>query len=96
VINQLRAFLLERGLVFARTPAKLKAAVADSLENAESDLTHFPTPPHHGGLKLLHRSLHRVNNGRKNSHNGVSATWCYESINLLVMLQSNLLGNNYD
>jgi transposase len=39
VINQLRAFLLERGLVFARTPAKLKAAMADILENAESDLT---------------------------------------------------------
>ena len=27
VINQLRAFLLERGLVFARTPAKLRAAL---------------------------------------------------------------------
>jgi len=39
VINQLRAFLLERGLVFALTPAKLKAAMADILENAESDLT---------------------------------------------------------
>jgi transposase len=39
VINQLRAFLLERGLVFAKTPAKLKAAMADILENAESDLT---------------------------------------------------------
>jgi transposase len=39
VINQLRAFLLERGRVFAQTPAKLKAAMADILENAESDLT---------------------------------------------------------
>ena len=39
VINQLRAFLLERGLVFARTPAKLKIAMPDILENAESDLT---------------------------------------------------------
>ncbi len=39
VINQLRAFLLERGLVFAKTPAKLKAAMADILENAEADLT---------------------------------------------------------
>lgn len=39
VINQLRAFLLERDLLFARTPAKLKTAVADILENAESDLT---------------------------------------------------------
>src|ERR1700741_2941987 len=39
VINQLRAFLLERGLVFAQTPAKLKAAMADILENPEADLT---------------------------------------------------------
>ena len=39
VINQLGAFLLERGLVFARTPAKLRAAMADILENAESNLT---------------------------------------------------------
>ncbi len=39
VINQLRAFLLERGLVFAKTPAKLRAAMADILENAEADLT---------------------------------------------------------
>src|ERR1039457_3080951 len=39
VINQLRAFLLERGLVFARTPAKLRAAMSDILENAEADLT---------------------------------------------------------
>src|SRR5271154_6334309 len=39
VINQLRAFLLERGMVFAQKPAKLKAAMADILENAEADLT---------------------------------------------------------
>ncbi len=39
VINQLRAFLLERGMVFAQRPAKLKAAMADILENAEADLT---------------------------------------------------------
>ncbi|MFY9938313.1 MAG: IS110 family transposase [Silvibacterium sp.] len=39
VINQLRAFLLERGMVFAQRPAKLKAAMADILENAETDLT---------------------------------------------------------
>jgi len=30
VINQLRAFLLERGMVFAQRPAKLKAAMADT------------------------------------------------------------------
>jgi transposase len=39
VINQLRAFLLERGMVFATTPAKLKDAMADVLENADADLT---------------------------------------------------------
>jgi len=39
VINQLRAFLLERGLVFAKTPAKLRGAMPDILENAEADLT---------------------------------------------------------
>ena len=39
VINQIRAFLLERGMAFAQRPAKLKAAMADVLENAEADLT---------------------------------------------------------
>jgi transposase len=39
VINQIRAFLLERGMVFAQKPAKLKAAMADILENAEDNLT---------------------------------------------------------
>ena len=39
VINQIRAFLLERGLVFAQKPAKLKAAMADVLENADNTLT---------------------------------------------------------
>ena len=36
VINQIRAFLLERGMVFAQKPGKLKAAMADVLENAEN------------------------------------------------------------
>jgi transposase len=39
VINQLRAFLLERGMVFSQTPAKLEAAMTDVLENAEANLT---------------------------------------------------------
>ena len=39
VINQIRAFLLERGMAFAQRPANLKAAMADVLENAEADLT---------------------------------------------------------
>src|ERR1700727_169442 len=39
VINQLRAFLLERGMVFARTPFKLKQAMPEILENADTNLT---------------------------------------------------------
>ena len=39
VINQISAFLLEHGMVFAQKPAKLKAAMADVLENAENALT---------------------------------------------------------
>jgi transposase len=39
VINQVRAFLLEQSMVFAQKPAKLKAAMADVLENAEAALT---------------------------------------------------------
>jgi len=39
VINQLRAFLLERGLVFAKSPAKLRERMPAILENAEEDLT---------------------------------------------------------
>ncbi|MBB5060926.1 transposase [Granulicella aggregans] len=39
VINQLRAFLLERGLVFAKTPSKLRDAMPEVLENAGASLT---------------------------------------------------------
>jgi transposase len=39
VINQIKAFLLERGMVSAQKRAKLKAAMADILENAEAHLT---------------------------------------------------------
>jgi len=39
VVNQLRAFLLERGLVFAKSPAKLRERMPEILENAEEDLT---------------------------------------------------------
>ncbi len=39
VINQLRAFLLERGMTFAKTPAKLKVAMPEILENADANLT---------------------------------------------------------
>jgi hypothetical protein len=38
----LRAFLLERGMVFAKTPAKLRIAMPEILENAENDLTRGP------------------------------------------------------
>lgn len=39
VINQLRAFLLERGMTFAKSPAKLKPAMPEILKNADSNLT---------------------------------------------------------
>ena len=39
VINQLRAFLLERGLVFAKSPAKLRERIPEILENADENLT---------------------------------------------------------
>jgi len=39
VINQLRAFLLERGLTFARTPAKLRNGLPGIVENSEVNLT---------------------------------------------------------
>ncbi len=39
VIHQLRAFLIERGLVLAKTPSKVREAMPDILENAEAALT---------------------------------------------------------
>src|SRR5258707_10341666 len=39
VINQLWAFLLECGMTFAKSPAKLKLAMPEILENADANLT---------------------------------------------------------
>src|ERR1700723_1796712 len=39
VINQLRAFLLERGITFAKSPAKLRKGIPGVLEDADSNLT---------------------------------------------------------
>jgi transposase len=39
VINQLRAFLLERGMTYAKTPAKLRIEIPGVLENADNGLT---------------------------------------------------------
>jgi len=39
VINQIRGFLLERGITFARGPANLRNQMATILENAEENLT---------------------------------------------------------
>jgi transposase len=39
VINQLRAFLLERGMVFDKSPAKLRQQMPAVLENADENLT---------------------------------------------------------
>ncbi len=38
-LPKLRAFLLERGMTFAKTPAKLKGAMPEILENADANLT---------------------------------------------------------
>src|SRR5882762_6860433 len=39
LINQIRAFLLERGIVFAKSPIRLKVAMPEILENADANLT---------------------------------------------------------
>lgn len=39
VINQLRAFLLERGMVFPKSPIRLREAIPAVLENVEENLT---------------------------------------------------------
>ncbi len=39
VINQLRAFLLERGITFAKSPASLRKGMPGGLEDADSNLT---------------------------------------------------------
>ena len=59
-----RAFLLERGLVLAQSPAKLKAAMADVLENADADLTPMMRNPINvlsGELKLVEQQLDEIN-----------------------------------
>lgn len=49
MINQLRAFLLERGITFAKSPAKLRKGIPGVLEDADSNLT----PPLRNLLELL-------------------------------------------
>jgi transposase len=39
LINQIRAFLLERGIVFAKSPIRLKEALPEVLENVNQNLT---------------------------------------------------------
>jgi len=39
VINQLRAFLLERGVVFAKSPAKLRECIPETLEDADEKIS---------------------------------------------------------
>ena len=63
-INQLRAFLLERGMVFAKTPYKLKQAMPEILENADANLT--PRMRHLVGLlwsewKVLEQQIAGMN-----------------------------------
>ena len=56
VINQLRAFLLERGMTFAKTPFKLKVAMPDILENADANLT----PRMRNLVSLLWSAVERI------------------------------------
>jgi len=39
LINQIRAFLLERGVVFAKSPIRLREALPEVLENLNENLT---------------------------------------------------------
>src|SRR5260370_23477788 len=39
LINQIRAFLLERGIVFAKSPIRLREALPEVLENVDENLT---------------------------------------------------------
>ena len=39
LINQIRGFLLERGIVFAKSPLRLREALPEVLENANEDLS---------------------------------------------------------
>jgi transposase len=39
LINQIRAFLLERGIVFAKSPIRLREALPEVLENVNENLT---------------------------------------------------------
>jgi transposase len=39
LINQIRGFLLERGIVFAKKPSRLRAAIPEVLENSDENLT---------------------------------------------------------
>jgi transposase len=39
LINQIRGFLLERGIVFAKSPSRLREAIPEVLENANENLT---------------------------------------------------------
>jgi transposase len=59
VINQLRSFLLERGMTFSKTPAKLKLAMPEILENADANLT-----PRMRNLVSLLWSEWRISNSR--------------------------------
>jgi transposase len=62
VINQLRAFLLERGMVFAQTPADKTTGLYRLFRQLE--LAGSVTAPHRL-IKLTHRSLHGISNDER-------------------------------
>ncbi len=58
VINQIRAFLLERGMVFAKSPIRLREAIPEVLENANENLT--PSAKRHYLRGRRHSSRERT------------------------------------
>jgi len=72
VINQLRAFLLERGLVLAKIPAKLRERMPEILENAEEDLT--PRMCTHAHLQEIVRTNTNTSgsSGNRSAHRPIS------------------------
>jgi transposase len=64
LINQIRAFLLERGIVFAKSPIRLREALPEVLENVNDSsprrqhLARLLHPHHHHRPRPLHCRRH--------------------------------------
>jgi transposase len=81
VINQLRAFLLERGMTLAKTPAKLRIAMPDILENAEANLSpkmrcRLHPYPADSWYRTRRRDCHRCGDRQRCSFSKGSRVYC--------------------